>query len=79
MTKWIPAFPQGSTPVHAEEDGDYGMSLRDYFAGRVMQSLAGRIHTSAANAERSPAEAFEVVAELSYLQADAMLKERDRD
>ena len=68
-----PAYPYPSTEIY-----ETGMSLRDLFAGMAMQSLAGRIHASAAQAESSPAEAFEGVAELSYLQADAMLKERSK-
>lgn len=57
-----PAFP-------GETWGSKGMSLRDYFAG---QALAGML----ANPEL-PTDA-EYIAKWSYLNADAMLAERQK-
>ena len=57
-----PAFPHGD-PTHGGEDG---MTLRDYFAGRAMQSyLLDKDRDSFT---------FEQWAQASYEMADAMLK-----
>ena len=70
-----PAFPDGSTnPWGVAEKG--GMTLRDYFAAKAMQSLfAGAI-----------ADAFtldqdincDMAARIAYTMADAMLKAREQ-
>lgn len=54
----------------SNEYGNLGMSLRDYFAG---QALAGML----ANPEL-PTDA-EYIAKWSYLNADAMLAERQKE
>ena len=60
-----PAFPYGE-PTHGGEDG---MTLRDYFAGRAMQSyLLDKDRDSFT---------FEQWAQASYEMADAMLKARE--
>ena len=60
-----PAFPHGD-PTHGGEDG---MTLRDYFAGRAMQSyLLDKDRDSFT---------FEQWAQASYEMADAMLKARE--
>ena len=60
-----PAFPRaGSDYVKAQE----GMSLRDWFAGQVLQGLAS-------NEERW-VSANEVIAKACYEAADAMLQAR---
>ena len=58
-----PAFP-------SDRFGELGMSLRDYFAG---QALAGML----ANPEL-PTDA-EYIAKWSYLNADAILAERQKE
>ena len=59
-----PAFPHGD-PTHGGEDG---MTLRDYFAGRAMQSyLLDKDRDSFT---------FEQWAQASYEMADAILKAR---
>ena len=59
-----PAFPHGD-PTHGGEDG---MTLRDYFAGRAMQSyLLDKDRDSFT---------FEQWAQASYEMADAMLEAR---
>ena len=60
-----PAFPALAgrlTPIT-----DQGMTLRDYFAGKAMQSeLVGGVHS----------DNFDVTARRAYHMADAMLKAR---
>ena len=72
-----PAFP---LPPHTKRWDDVekcyvqdeGMTLRDYFAAKCMQGL------SALPADfDSDNDSFEMVAKISYAQADAMLKARE--
>ena len=73
--KNIPAFPV--IGGHAQSFGPYGegdtvtagMSLRDYFAAKAMQGISANTECN----ERT----FEEIAEISYKQADAMLKARE--
>ena len=58
-----PAFP---VPVNAFNDME-GMTLRDYFAAKAMQSYVA--HNKAYD--------FDDIAAMSYRTADAMLKARD--
>lgn len=44
-----------------------GMTLRDYFAAKAMQGIQSRVNWSVSD-----------VAATAYLQADAMLKERQK-
>ena len=68
-----PAYPvAGYINEHGnEQPGEYGMSLRDWFAG---QALAG----FSANQECYGWK-FEQAADYAYQQADAMLAERYKD
>lgn len=60
-----PAFP----PMHDPDTHESGMTLRDYFAGRAMQSyLLDKDRDSFT---------FEQWAQASYEMADAMLKARE--
>ncbi len=75
----IKAFP--STVQYFPEDTNYheqqGMTLRDYFAAKVMpELLAAALHP-----EFSKDKCLHIInkiAESSYDMADAMLKERDK-
>ena len=58
-----PAFP-------SDRFGELGMSLRDYFAGQALTGLL-------ANPEQ--ATDAEYIARWSYLNADAMLAERQKE
>ena len=59
------AFPiSGSQYSHT-----YGMTLRDYFAAKVMQGICASDPVSAMTNERIAAESYDL--------ADAMLKARD--
>jgi hypothetical protein len=57
-----PAFPHGMA--------FQGMTLRDYFAAKAMQGLGSQLSIYSVTVDE--------VAELSYRQADAMLKEREK-
>jgi hypothetical protein len=74
--KDIPAFPHGN-PTHG---GDLGMTLRDYFAARGMETLMTNVaseltskHYSVENAQRIK----DLYASMCYAMADAMLKARE--
>ena len=65
-----PAFP---VPVNAFNDME-GMTLRDYFAAKAMQTLLGSEFTS----EHGLQEGWMTsLAHESYMVADAMLKARE--
>jgi hypothetical protein len=49
-------------------DAHQGMSLRDYFAAKAMQGITNNITSS---------HSWEYISEVSYLIADAMLKQRE--
>ena len=69
-----PAFPHSSQPLDAQgnpmcgEHSEWGMTLRDYFAG---QALAGALADPTCDV--SPIE----LAKIAYREADAMLKARE--
>lgn len=62
-----PAFP----PVHDPHTHQSGMSLRDYFAAKVMQGFCAD-HT------RDQMGSGKLMARYAYEIADAMLKERQQ-
>jgi hypothetical protein len=71
-----PAFPQDNDAI-----GSPGMTLRDYFAAKAMQSVLQGARLP--GLERTPidpdaAAALDAVALGSYRIADAMLKERNK-
>jgi hypothetical protein len=66
--KQIPAFPVQSIYVEDHDQNTRGMTLRDYFAAKAMQSIL--------NAGISSAQ-YEDDAEQAYVIADAMLKARN--
>ena len=53
-----------------------GMTLRDYFAAKAMQILMAETDAINDDNPSSPRWQSNMVAELAYEQADAMLKER---
>jgi hypothetical protein len=64
-----PAFPTDTATV------EYGITVRDYFAAKAMQStLADNTYVERTE---TAAEWVAIVAKSSYEIADAMLKERD--
>ena len=67
-----PAFPSFDPRLGPSYEPPRGMSLRDYFAAKVMQSLQAWLRM------RSTAEGMKNQARYSYEVADAMLAERER-
>ena len=61
-----PAFPIGSGDMRDPT----GMTLRDYFAAKAMQGQLSRPNAAYLSEEE--------VAKVAYMQADAMLKERNK-
>jgi hypothetical protein len=64
-----PAFPESGPRGQAV--GGEGMTLRDYFAAKAMQSLVDDRYL-----DRSKASVQDNIAQLAYQMADAMLKAR---
>ena len=78
-----PAFPvpfsldeSGGGPVFAELYGNGGMTLRDYFAAKVMQGMYNDGSVVAASKLVDDSANMDAVARWSYAQADAMLRAR---
>jgi hypothetical protein len=70
-----PAFPDGSTnPWGVPEKA--GMTLRDYFAAKAMQSLFAGAVTDAFTLDQDIN--CDMAARIAYTMADAMLKEREK-
>lgn len=55
-----------------------GMDLRDWFAGNAMPAIITSFYRTPAPAPAENPQIAEKIAELSYLVADAMLKERQK-
>jgi hypothetical protein len=77
-----PAFP---VPAELCQDltvqEQRGMTLRDYFAAKAMQSVLADAQIPGADADPLPPEAAHwlgVVAKVSYRVADAMIQERSK-
>lgn len=63
-----PAFPElGNVGYHSDWQNESGMTLRDYFASKAMQSIPLAID----NQEQH------LIATAAYRMADAMLKARE--
>ena len=63
MTKDIPAFPSEYPAIPERR----GMTLRDYFAAKAMQSMCLTVKRE---------QDVEIIPEAAYKMADAMLKAR---
>lgn len=79
-----PAYPQGKTFVAGSQYVDMGthggMTLRDHFAGLAMQGMYA-CPTVLRFADGTPAPdeiTGEMIAQMAYEQADAMLAEREK-
>ena len=70
MTKNTPAFP------NPHYNNVYGMTLRDYFAAKALQSLITNFLTKELD-EVDPNGWMEGLAMDSYSMADAMMKARE--
>ena len=67
----MPAFPVADQGTH----GCYGMTLRDYFAAKVMQAF---MQSAVLPPGFDASESLAFVAARSYETADAMLAERSK-
>lgn len=70
------AFPRAGSAGYAAVSG---MSLRDYFAAKAMAALMSNsdVMNEAAEYCESDIDLMDVLAERSYVMADAMLKTRE--
>ena len=66
------AFPGSADTAEGHQMREYGMSLRDWFAGRAMQSLQRTVPSYPVPSD----DDLTVIAEVAYRQADAMLEAR---
>jgi len=64
-----PAFPSQSVYIEDQETNSRGMTLRDYFAAKVMQGICASGPSMEWSSNRLAAEAYDL--------ADAMLKARE--
>jgi hypothetical protein len=72
------AFPFTVTDRHGDETNYFGMTLRDYFAAKAMNAYINAIVNSFMDdkCEKIGCDA-EVVANVAYQYADAMIKARE--
>lgn len=72
MEEKKPKNPSAFPFYYGDENGESGMTLRDYFAAKCMQSIIVE-----SSKEASWNHSYDNIAAMAYLQADAMLKERE--
>ena len=69
-----PAFPT-TKPLDYWGDQNQGMTLRDYFAAKAMQGGIDLVpHMATPKVDKTVPQ---IIAEMAYEYADAMLKERE--
>lgn len=71
-----PAFPLG-VPHMTEYQPEWGMSLRDWFAGQALAGLAGKLSSGREEAINNLEDDAGWEASLAYRLADAMLAARE--
>lgn len=68
------AFPFPSTVYeqgkHTVENGDYGMTLRDWFAGMALQGICSQLQAHPKHSD--------IYAKFAYEQADKMIETRQK-
>jgi hypothetical protein len=74
--KQIPAFPVQSIYVEDQDTNSRGMTLRDYFAAKVLQGVMSSVEMGIifSKGEKPPSDE---IAESAYAMADAMLEARN--
>ena len=74
------AFPRTIVNVNGDVMGmeDPGMTLRDYFAAKALQGIAGAASNSVLNDMADGALGFARGSKVAYIMADAMLAEREK-
>jgi hypothetical protein len=65
-----PAFPVQSVYIEDQETNSHGMTLRDYFAAKVIQGIVSHDPTFSQ-------KFVDLAAKDAYVYADAMLKARE--
>lgn len=77
-----PAFPVPEVLIESESichpSAYQGMSIRDWFAGMALQGILASPRTPVNKSGEASGDS-ETIAYLSYVMADAMLKERERN
>ena len=71
------AFPVPSDCPYTRFAGDYGMTLRDWFAGQALTGVLGNPATMEFMATKGD-DLCTTASRLSYEMADAMIAERDK-
>lgn len=73
-----PAFPRPASPAAFTDNCQDGMTLRDYFAGQCNVEAYGPREAFHQNKGRWPKmeELAEYIADIRYIEADAMLAAR---
>jgi hypothetical protein len=66
------AFPQASKGMFGEENTEYGMDLRDYFAAKAMEAFLTDL------THKQDVFLLDEVADTAYAMADAMMKARNK-
>lgn len=77
MDKNKTAFPYVLTNLNGDTEMDVGMTLRDYFAAKAMQSIIIRLGGTPLLSHNDQ-DTFELVAKESYKYAEAMLEQREK-
>jgi len=75
--KQIPAFPVQSIYVEDQETNSRGMTLRDYFAAKAMQSILKDQYEDSLYIDDADNDSEHICARSAYIMADAMLKARN--
>lgn len=71
---WVESYANVDKGERYENYGDAGMTLRDYFAAKLMPAVIGSLN-GPVTGEEYPGD-FDHYAECSYRMADAMLRAR---
>ena len=69
---------QDGAPAFPRKSDQYGVDLRDWFAGQAAEGLVAAADWNEAR-ELGPKVVFEHIAKSSYLLADAMLDAREKE
>ena len=72
-----PAFPCIGIDINGHADKNYGMTLRDYFAGQAMQGSLSSETAACHYVSKGSQSYAEKLAVVAYELADAMIKERE--
>ena len=74
-----PAFPFACQGPTTGPEIYYGMSIRDYFAARVMAAMIPRYDVDDGIVSEHPHTGQEMLVRAAYRVADAMIAEREKE